>query len=184
MRELNDPDSVVRLAAVGGAREHRSPTRQRYLARMLADPVRARPDRRRARASRAARVAASPEERACAFTKALAEYVAVQTYNADRPEGRTSLANLRPNAETRRPPSRNTGRRSRSIRRSLPRTRISPISTARAAPRREAAAVLREGLARNPRAAELHHALGLAQVRQKATADSLTVAQGSRRLGA
>jgi len=33
--------------------------------------------------------------------------------------------------------------------------------------------VLREGLARNPRAAELHHALGLAQVRQKATADSL-----------
>ena len=37
----------------------------------------------------------------------------------------------------------------------------------------EATAVLREGLARNPRAAELHHALGLAQVRQKATAESL-----------
>jgi len=29
-----------------------------------------------------------------ALAKALAEYVAVQTYNADRPEGRTSLGNL------------------------------------------------------------------------------------------
>ena len=37
----------------------------------------------------------------------------------------------------------------------------------------EAVAVLREGLARNPRAAVLHHALGLALVRQKQTAESL-----------
>ena len=29
-----------------------------------------------------------------ALAKALAEYIAVQTYNADRPEGRMNLANL------------------------------------------------------------------------------------------
>ena len=37
----------------------------------------------------------------------------------------------------------------------------------------EAAAALREGLARNPRAATLHHALGLSLVRQKQTAEGL-----------
>jgi Flp pilus assembly protein TadD len=37
----------------------------------------------------------------------------------------------------------------------------------------EAVAVLREGLARNPRAATLHHALGLALVRQKQKTASL-----------
>jgi len=41
-----------------------------------------------------------------------------------------------------------------------------PICTARGADG-EAVAVLREGLARNPRAAMLQHALGLALVRQK-----------------
>ena len=37
----------------------------------------------------------------------------------------------------------------------------------------EAEAILRQGLSRNPRAAVLHHALGLALVRQKRKADSL-----------
>ncbi len=40
-RALNDPDAVVRLAAVGALAGRDAATRQRYLARMLDDPVRA-----------------------------------------------------------------------------------------------------------------------------------------------
>ena len=71
-----------------------------------------------------------------ASNEALAEYVAAQTYNADRPEGRSSLAQSVRRARRRagaRSPS--IARRSRSIRRSWPPTRISPICIARAAPK-------------------------------------------------
>jgi hypothetical protein len=93
VRELNDPDSVVRLAAIEALANTDPPTRQRYLARMLADPLRL------VRISAARALAGAPESRLtegerAAFTKALAEYVAVQTYLADRPEGRTNLANF------------------------------------------------------------------------------------------
>ena len=46
----------------------------------------------------------------------------------------------------------------------------------------EAVAVLREGLARNPRAAALHHALGLALVRQKQTAEGLKALRAAAEL--
>ena len=171
-RELNDPHSVVRLAAVEALANTDPQRRQRYLARMLADPVRL------VRISSARALVGAPESRLTegergAFSKALAEYVAAQTYIADRPEGRTNLANLE--AER--------GNAAAAIVEYRKAIALDPTFVAAYAnladlhrahgAEAEATAVLREGLARNPRAAELHHALGLAQVRQKATADSL-----------
>ena len=172
VRELNDPDSVVRLAAVEALANTDPPTRQRYLARMLADPVRL------VRISAARALAGAPESRLtegerAAFTKALAEYVAAQTYIADRPEGRTNLANLeaeRGNAAAAIAEYRKAIALDPTFVAAY--ANLADLHRARGA-EAEATAVLREGLARNPRAAELHHALGLAQVRQKATADSL-----------
>ena len=172
VRELNDPDSVVRLAAVEALANTDPPTRQRYLARMLADPVRL------VRISAARALVGAPESRLtegerAAFTKALAEYVAAQTYIADRPEGRTNLANLeaeRGNAATAIAEYRKAIALDPTFVAAY--ANLADLRRARGA-EADATAVLREGLARNPRAAELHHALGLAQVRQKATADSL-----------
>jgi tetratricopeptide (TPR) repeat protein len=92
-RALNDPDAVVRLAAVEALSSAEPALRERYLPRMLTDPV-------RAVRIEAAHALAGPTEGQlstndrAAFDRALGEYAAVQTYNADRPEGRTNLGNL------------------------------------------------------------------------------------------
>ena len=163
----------MRLAAVEALANAEPATRQRYLSRMLADPV-------RTVRIEAARALAGPAESQlgesdrAAFTKALAEYVAAQTYNADRPEGRMSLGNL----------DAQRGDAAAAIAEYRKAIEIDPtflaayanladLYRARGA-EGEAVAVLREGLARNPRGAVLHHALGLSLVRQKQTAESLS----------
>ena len=171
-RELNDPDSLVRLAAVDALGGAEPPVRHRYLPRMLADPVRV------VRIESARSLAGEPEallsesDRA-PFAKALAEYVAAQTYNADRPEGRTSLGNL---YAQRGDPGGAIAEYRRAL--ALDPTFVPAYANLADLYRSrgvdgEAVAVLREGLARNPRAATLHHALGLALVRQKQKTDGL-----------
>ena len=171
-RELNDPDSLVRLAAVEALANAEPATRQRYLPRMLDDPVRA------VRIEAARALAGTPEpllaesERA-SFSKTLAEYVAAQTYNADRPEGRMNLGNLyaqRADAAAAIAEYRQAIAIDPTF---VPAyANLADVYRARGA-EGEALAGLREGLARNPRAAVLHHALGLALVRQKQTAEGL-----------
>ena len=164
-KALNDPDPVVRLAAVEAIGATDAATSVRYLPRMLNDPVRSiRIEAARALAGPTeARLAATDRD---AFAKALAEYVAVQTYNADRPEGRLSLAGL---YATR-------GDYERAIAESRKALEIDPTSVearvnladvyrARGA-EAEVESVLREGIAKTPRAAPLHHALGLVLVRK------------------
>ena len=172
IKALNDPDAVVRLAAVDALGSTDATTRLLYLPRMLNDRVRI----IRIAAARAlagpteARLAATDRD---AFAKALAEYVAMQTYNADRPEGRMSLAGL----------SATRGDFERAIAESRKALEIDPTSVearvnladvyrARGA-EAEAEAVLREGIAKTPRAAPLHHALGLSYIRQKRGADGM-----------
>jgi len=180
-RGLNDPDAVVRLAAVEAIASVEPATRQRYLARMLDDPVRAvRIEAARALAGESER-GLDPARRT-AFANALAEYVAAQTYNADRPEGRTSLGNL----------YAQRGDGAAAIAEYRKAIEIAPtfaaayanladLHRARGA-EGEAMAVLREGLARNPEAAALHHALGLALVRQKQAAEGLKALRTAARL--
>jgi tetratricopeptide (TPR) repeat protein len=171
-RALNDPDSLVRLAAVEALANAEPATRQRYLSRMLGDPVRA----VRVEAARALAGAPEPllaESDRAAFSKALAEYVAVQTYNADRPESRMNLGNLyaqRADAAAAIVEYRKAVAIDPTF---VPAyANLADLYRARGADG-EAVAVLREGLARNPRAAMLHHALGLALVRQKQSAEGL-----------
>ncbi len=171
-RALNDPDSVVRLAAVEAIANTDPPTRQRYLPRMLDDPVRA------VRIEAARALAGVPEKglsesQRPAFAKALAEYVAVQTYIADRPDGRMSLGNLYAERG-------DTGGAIAEYRKAIVLdptfvagyVNLADLFRARGTDR-EAETVLREGLARNPRAPALHHALGLTLARQKRTDQSL-----------
>lgn len=166
---LNDPDPLARLAAAEALASTDSATRVRYLPRMLADPVRS----VRIEAARAlagpdeARIPAAQRE---AFAKALAEYVAVQTYNADRPEGHLNLGNLYANRG-------DLDRARAEFEKALEidprsveaRVNLADLHRARGADN-EAEAVLREGIARVPRAAPLHYALGLALIRQKQAA--------------
>jgi Tfp pilus assembly protein PilF len=171
-RGLNDPDPVVRLAAVEALATTDPATRQRFLPRMLDDPVRA------VRIEAARALAGMPEKglaenQRAAFTRVLAEYVAVQTYNADRPDGRTSLGNLYAERG-------DTGGAIAEYRKAIALdptfvagyANLADLYRARGTDR-EAEATLREGLGRNPRAAALHHALGLTLTRQKRKADGL-----------
>ena len=171
-RALNDPDAVVRMAAVEALASTDPATRQRYLARMLGDPVRA----VRVEATRAlvgpTEAGLATEDRA-RFDRALAELVAVQTYNADRPEGRVGLANLyaaRGNAEAAIAEFRKAIAQDASF---VPAyANLADLYRARGV-EAEAESVLRSGIARVPNAAALHHALGLSMVRQKRTPDAL-----------
>jgi len=171
-RALNDPEALVRLAAVEAFANTDTATRQRYLPRMLEDTVLA------ARIEAARGLAGPPEAglpagQRAAFDKALAEYVAVQTYNADRPEGRTSLGNL---YATRGDANGAIAEYRKAI--AIDPTfvaayaNLADLYRARGA-EADAEKVLRDGIARNPRAAVLHHTLGLVLVRQKRGAESL-----------
>jgi len=171
-RALNDPDSVVRLAAVEAIGASDPALRVRYLPRLLADPVKmVRIEAARGLAGPAeSRISAADR---AAFTKALDEYVAVQTYNADRPEARMSLANL---YATRGDPARAVAelREALALDPSSVAARVNLADVHRAQGNdRDAEVVLREGIAKSPRAAALHHALGLSLVRQKRGADGL-----------
>ncbi len=173
-RTLNDPDPMVRAAAVTALEGTEPAIRQRYLARMLSDPVRV----VRVEAARAlagpAEAGLAPADRD-AFLKALDEYIAVQTYNADRPDGRMNLGTL---YAERHDPERAINEYRKAI--EIDPTfvpvyaNLADLYRARGA-ENEAEKVLREGLARNPKSSVLEYALGLALVRQKRSAESLDV---------
>ncbi|HQR11573.1 MAG TPA: tetratricopeptide repeat protein [Casimicrobiaceae bacterium] len=171
-RGLNDPDAVVRLAAVEALAGTDAATRQRYLVRMLDDPVRA------VRIEAARALAGAPEQglaanQRAAFDKAIGEYIAVQTFNADRPEGRMNLGNLYLQR-------RDVGAAIGEYRKAI---EIDPTFAAAyvnladlyraGGADGDAEKTLREGIARNPREAALHHTLGLTLTRQKRSAEAL-----------
>jgi len=171
-RALNDSDAIVRLAAVEALAGTEPATRQRYLVRMLDDPVLAvRIEAARAFAG-AAEEGLSPSARP-AFEKALAEYIAVQTYNADRPEGRMNLANIYAQR-------RDVGAAVAEYRKAID---IDPTFVAAyvnladlyraGGADGEAEKLLREGIARMPKDAALHHTLGLVLTRQKKSGEAL-----------
>jgi len=182
IKALNDPNDVVRLAAVDAIGSADATTRLRYLPRMLNDPVRV----IRTAAARdlagptEARIAATDRD---AFAKAIAEYVAMQTYNADRPEGSMSLAGL---YATRGDFERAIAESRKALEidpTSVPaRVNLADVYRARGA-EAEVEAVLREGIAKTPRAAPLHHALGLSYVRQKRSSDALRELGEAAKLG-
>jgi tetratricopeptide (TPR) repeat protein len=178
---LNDDDELVRRAAIEVLSAADAPTRVRYLPRMVEDPVRA------VRIEAARALAAVPEhdlppERRAAFSRALEEYVAVQTYNGDRPESHLNLGALyqergdldRAEAAYRQALNLHPGAVQAVI-------NLADLYRARG-DENAVEELLRNGLQATPRSAPLHHALGLAYARQQKRADSLRRLAAAARL--
>jgi predicted CXXCH cytochrome family protein len=170
---LGDRDPSVRLAAATAIGENTEPaTRARYLPRLLDDPVLS----VRIEAARALvgeSEAALPPENQGALKKAIDEYIGVQNYNADRPEGRANLGNLYA--------ARGDGEHAAAEYRKAIEidptfigayVNLADFYRATGADD-EGVAVLKRGIAKVPRAAPLHYALALAYVRQKHQAEAL-----------
>jgi tetratricopeptide (TPR) repeat protein len=161
---LRDTDPLVRRAAVAGQERLAPAERIAALSPMLDDPVRA----VRIEAARllAPAVSSLVVERKAGFDRALSEFEAVQTENADRPEALANLGNLYS--------SRNEAARAEeSYRRAIALdARFVPayanLADLYRAVRRDADAerALRDGLRVVPNAATLREALGLTLVRQ------------------
>jgi predicted CXXCH cytochrome family protein len=156
---LNDPDPVVRTAAVSALGNADAATRARYLPRMLADPVRT------VRIEAARELAGEPEARLAAadrdaFAKAIDEYVAT-------PEGQLSLGNVRAvRGDVQ--GARAAFEAALALDPTSVEARVNLADLNRSlGDEAQAQAVLRAGIARTPKAAALHYALGLSLVRQK-----------------
>lgn len=171
-RATSDPDPIIRLAAVGGAAGLSLDARLSMLARLLDDPVRAiRIETARALAEVPAE-RLTPEQRV-ALERGLGEYRHAQEINADRPEAQTSLAAL---ADRRGAPEEAQRAFERAI--ALDPTFVPAYANLADHYRGlgqdvRGEQVLRQGIARVPGAAALHHALGLLLARRGATQEAV-----------
>jgi tetratricopeptide (TPR) repeat protein len=161
---LKDASPLVRHAAVG-VYEIAPPEQRLAVVPLLGDPIRA----VRMRSARA--LAPLPEPalgpaNTAAYAKAADEYVASERFNADRPENRTNLGGF----------FAERGRYMEAEAQYRSAIELDPLfvpawvnfSDLMRMRQREpdAEALLREGLAKSPSDATLHHALGLSLVRQ------------------
>ena len=161
---LKDASPLVRHAAVG-VFEIAPPEQRMAVAPLLRDPIRA------VRMRSARTLAPLPEQAlgpadAAAYAKAADEYIASERFNADRPENRANLGGF----------FAESGRHMEAEAQFRSAIELDPMfvpawvnfsDLMRLRQREsEAEALLREGLAKSPSDATLHHALGLSLVRQ------------------
>jgi tetratricopeptide (TPR) repeat protein len=169
---LNDPDPNVRMAAVQALGGADAQTRLRQLPRMLRDPVRVvRMDAARALAGEAEQRLAAADR--AVFDQALAEYVAAQRFNADRPEAQTALGTLflaRGEIEDATAAYRAALKLDPTYVEAA--VNLADLYRVRGLDA-EGEAVLREVLQAAPQSAAAHHALGLALIRQKKVAEAV-----------
>jgi len=169
---LDDRDPLVRRAAVSGHAMVRPSDRARALASNLADPVRA----VRIEAARLLVLAgtAALGVHAEAWQRALAEYESVQQALAGQAAAQSNLGTLY--AELGRPDEAVAALRE-AIRLDplfVPAyVNLADVERSGAGGETAAEATLRAGLRAMPKAAALHHALGLSLVRQKRSAEAL-----------
>jgi tetratricopeptide (TPR) repeat protein len=181
-RGLQDPDPLVRRAAVSGHALVRPADRVPALAPRLKDPVRA----VRIEAARllvaAGTATLGPD--VGAWQRALAEYESVQRELAGQAAARSNLGILY--AELGRPDEAVAALRE-AIRldpQFVPAyVNLSDVQRSGKGGEAAAEATLRAGLSAAPKAAPLHHALGLSLVRQKRTAEALAALGRAAQLG-
>src|SRR5262249_46518924 len=171
-RAASDPEALIRLAAVGAIDSLGLDSRLALLGPLPDDPVRAvRIEAARALADAPAERLAS--EQRTALDRGLADYRRAQEINADRAEAHVNLGIL---ADRRRESDAAQREYERAI--ALDPTFV-PAYVNLADHYRALAQdvrgeqILRQGLARVPEAAALHHALGLLLVRRGQTAEAL-----------
>ncbi len=171
-RALDDPDPLVRDAAVRALSNADPRDRATLLAPLVADPIRVvRVDAGRALAGDPARLLDPPHAKRAA--DALAEWLAAQRLDADRPEAQSNVCTYSleigdlPAAEAA------CGTALRLAPR-VPTVYVNLADVMRAAGREgEAERTLRDGLAIAPDNGALWHALGLAMVRQHRAPEAL-----------
>jgi len=178
---LVDPDALVRAAAAAALAGIDPGMRASWLAPLLTDPV------RQVRMDAARALAGEPESRLsppqrAAFATAIEEYVAAERFNADRPEGRANLGNLHATQ----------GRFDEAVAAYLGALALDPSFEPAALNladlyrggglEGQAEQTLRSALARAPRSAPVHHALGLSLVRQQRGAEALQALAAAARL--
>jgi tetratricopeptide (TPR) repeat protein len=169
---LGDPDPLVRLGAVLAARDVPHGARVELLAGTLRDSLRV------LRALAGGALAGVPADRVPAeqrpsIERAKAEYVAAETENSDQPFGLVNLGNFRL-AEGDVAGAEQAFRGALEINPDWVPACANLADLLRATGRdQESEAVLRAGIARQPGAAALHHALGLCLVRQKRLDEAL-----------
>lgn len=173
-RATHDPDELVRRAAVSVLASSEPEIRLRELAPLTDDPVRA-VRIEAARALAAAPESAVPEQRRAAVRRALDEYLAVQAYNADRPESFLNLAMFYVEQGE-------LGEAEAAYRRALtlvPQAAQPIIGLAdiyrRRGDERAAETLLLEGLKAHAHSAALELALGMCYVRQDRHDDALRI---------
>jgi Tfp pilus assembly protein PilF len=178
---LKDGDPLVRGASVSALESVEPALRVELLAPLLDDPVRA------VRMEAARALADAPRDRLTdaertALDRGLAEYVAAERFNADRPESHLNLGLLY--AAQRRLPEAEAALRAALER--DPRFGAASVNLAdlyRATGRdAEGERVLRDALKQDPRSGAAHHALGLLLVRQKRMAEAMPELEVAARL--
>ncbi|MDH5338565.1 MAG: tetratricopeptide repeat protein [Rubrivivax sp.] len=178
---LNDVDPNVRMAAVQALGAADPASRLRLLPRMLVDPVRV------VRMDAARTLAGETEQRLgaadlAAFNRALAEYVAAQEFNADRPEAQAALGTLdlaRGNYED----AIAALRTALKLDPAYPQAAVNLADLYRVRGlEKEAESVLRDALKANPASAAVNQALGLTLIRQQRVAEALAALGEAARL--
>jgi len=169
---LADADPLVRAAAAEGLADADPAVRAERLAALLSDPSRL------VRMAAARALAGAPEARLVgaergAFEAALAEWTAAQRFNADRPEAQLNLGSLQMARGDMAGAMAAFGE-ALALDPAFTQAAVN-LADAQRAGNDEAAAerTLRAALTRDPAAAAAHHALGLALVRQRRTAEAL-----------
>jgi predicted CXXCH cytochrome family protein len=162
---LADRDPLVRAGAVDALSGTGVEIRVGSLARMLSDPVR--DVRMRAARLLAGEADSSSQRDRAQFAAALAEYIAAERFNADRPESHGNLGNLHA-TQGRLEEAVEAYRRALALDPGFEQAALNLADLQRNNGREtDAEATLRAALQRNPRSAAAHHALGLSLVRQK-----------------
>jgi Tfp pilus assembly protein PilF len=163
---------MIRLAAVEALAQADAALRVQALPPLLADPVRS------VRMDAARALAGAPEQQLSptgreGFSKALAEYVEAQRFNADRPEAQSNLGMLYAERGDM-SGAEKALRAALALDASFAPAAINLADLYRAQGRdADAERTLRDALVKAPREAALHHSLGLTLVRQKRTADAV-----------
>ena len=170
-RAAQDAQPLLRLASVRLAELLPPPQQSRVLAPLLTDPLRA--IRIEAARALAGQQEALPAAQRAAWQKAADEYVATLRYTADRPEAGTALgsfyARLGKDAE-----ARTAFEQALTLDAAYVPAYLNAADALRVQGRDTAArSMLEQGIARAPKTAALHHALGLTLVRLGQPKDGL-----------
>jgi tetratricopeptide (TPR) repeat protein len=178
---LHDDSPLVRRAAVEVLAAADPDTRMRFLTRLLDDPVKS------VRIEAARALAALPQDRIpaakrTALRKGVEEYVAVQRFNADRPEAHGNLGTLHAQR----------GAYEQAKAAYLKALELDPAFLPAAVNladlyrsrghEQDAETVLRDALRRDPGAAAAHYALGLSLVRQRRRDEAVVELREAARL--